>query len=123
MRSQAKLILAAARAAFAVAMIGSFAFAVMPASSAPSFIPWDKANHFIAFYVLTGLGAAAFPRRPLWQVAAALSLYGALIECVQAIPLVNRDADVWDWVADTLAIGATLLPLVLVPWRRWLEDK
>lgn len=79
---------------------------------------WDKAEHFTAFYVLTVLAAAAFPRRPLWAIAAGLSLVGAGIEVVQALPFVARDSDVWDWVADTLAIGAVLLPIALPGWRR-----
>jgi hypothetical protein len=79
---------------------------------------WDKAEHFTAFYVLTVLAAAAFPRRSLPAIAAALSLLGAGIEVVQAMPFVARDSDVWDWVADTVAIAAAMLPLALPAWRR-----
>jgi hypothetical protein len=78
---------------------------------------WDKAEHFTAFYVLTILAAAAFPRRPLLAIAVALSLLGAGIELVQALPFIARDSDVWDWFADTLAILAALLPLALPRWR------
>jgi hypothetical protein len=80
-------------------------------------VPWDKAEHFIAFYALTGLGVAAFPRRPLWVVAVSLSALGALIEFVQGLSIVHRDRDFWDWVADTTAIVAALSPMVLVWWR------
>jgi hypothetical protein len=31
--------------------------------------------------------------------------------------MVNRDRDVWDWVADNTAIVAALSPMVLVWWR------
>jgi hypothetical protein len=78
---------------------------------------WDKAEHFLAFYILTLLAAAAFPRRPLWAVAVALSLLGAGIEVVQALPIVSRDSDFWDWFADTLAIMAVLLPFAVLSWR------
>lgn len=78
---------------------------------------WDKAEHFTAFYVMTVLAAAAFPRRPLLQIAVALSLLGAGIELVQALPFVDRDSDFWDWFADTLAILAAFLPLCLTGWR------
>ena len=66
--------------------------------------PWDKAEHFIAFYALTGLAVAAFPKRNLFVIAALLSAFGALIEIVQGLPIVHRDRDFWDWVADTIAI-------------------
>ena len=81
-------------------------------------VPWDKAEHFIAFYALTGLAAAAFPRRNLLWIATALSAFGALIEFVQGLPIVHRDRDFWDWVADTIAILAALAPMLLVWWRR-----
>lgn len=79
---------------------------------------WDKAEHFTAFYVLTILAAAAFPRRPLLVIAVALSLLGAGIEVVQGLPFIARDCDIWDWVADTLAIAAVCLPLALPRWRK-----
>ena len=79
---------------------------------------WDKAEHFTAFYVLAILAAAAFPRRPLLAIAVSLSLLGAGIEVIQALPFVARDSDAWDWVADTLAIAAAYLPLALPRWRK-----
>jgi hypothetical protein len=78
---------------------------------------WDKAEHFTAFYVLALLAAVAFPRRPLLSLAIALSALGAGIEVVQALPFVNRDSDFWDWFADTLAISAAFLPVMLTGWR------
>src|SRR5947208_4584957 len=92
--------------------------AVMPASQTLHLVPWDKAQHFIAFYGLTGLAVAAFPRRNLFWIAVALSGLGALIEVIQGLPTVNRDRDVWDWVADNAAIAAALSPMLLVWWRR-----
>jgi hypothetical protein len=68
--------------------------------------------------VLTGLAVAAFPKRNLFILAALLSAFGALIEIVQGLPMVQRDRDFWDWVADTMAISAALAPLLLSWWRR-----
>lgn len=107
-----------AKVAFFAALSFTFYSAVIPPQHALQLVPWDKAEHFIAFYALTGLAAAAFPRRHLLVIALALSGFGALIEIVQGLPIVHRDKDIWDWVADTLAIGAALAPMLLVWWRR-----
>ena len=89
---------------FWAAVAACSALAVMPAAQAPQVLPSDKAEHFLAFVVLTALGVIAYPRRPLWLIGAGLSAFGALIELTQALPIVHRDCDVWDWVADTAAI-------------------
>jgi hypothetical protein len=110
-------LLRLAQAAFFSALVFTFVCAVLPPGHAIQLVPWDKAEHFIAFYVLTGLAASAFPRRSLLSIAASLSAFGALIEIVQGMPIVHRDMDFWDWAADTLAIGAALAPMLLVWWR------
>ena len=111
------LLVRLARAAFFAALIFTFYSAVIPPEKAIHLVPWDKAEHFIAFYALTGLAAAAFPRRNLIVIAALLSGFGALIEIVQGLDIVRRDRDFWDWVADTIAIIAALAPMLLVWWR------
>ncbi len=107
-----------AKLAFFAALVFTFYSAVIPPTHALQLVPWDKAEHFIAFYGLTGLAVAAFPKRQLIVIAALLSAFGALIEFVQGLPMVHRDRDFWDWVADTLAIIAALAPMLLVWWRR-----
>ena len=111
------LLVRLAKAAFFAALIFTFYSAVIPPQQAVSLVPWDKAEHFIAFYALTGLAAAAFPRRNLILIAILLSGFGALIEFVQGLDIVRRDRDFWDWVADSLAIIAALAPMLLVWWR------
>ena len=110
-------LLRLAQVAFFSALLFTFYSAVIPPALALQLVPWDKAEHFIAFYALTGLAASAFPRRNLFAIAVSLSAFGALIELVQGTPIVHRDMDFWDWVADTLAIGAALAPMLLVWWR------
>ncbi len=112
------LLIRLARLAFFSALVFTFYSAVIPPQHAIQLVPWDKAEHFIAFYALTGLAVAAFPKRNLFVIAALLSGFGALIEYVQGLPSVHRDRDFWDWVADTLAIAAALSPMLLVWWRR-----
>jgi len=77
--------------------------------------PNDKVEHMIAFATLAMLAAFAFPRTALLRLLVGLSLFGALIEVVQAIPALQRDSDIKDWAADTVAAG---LILGLVWWRR-----
>ncbi len=107
-----------AQIAFFAALAFTFYSAVIPPHRAVQLVPWDKAEHFIAFYALTGLAGAAFPRRNLLWIAAGLSAFGALIEFVQGLAIVHRDRDFWDWVADSIAICAALAPMLLVWWRR-----
>ena len=112
------LLRRAAILAFWVALIFAFYEAVIPPGKSIQLFPWDKAVHFVAFYVLAGLAAAAYPRRNLVLIAVLLSGFGALIEIVQALPMVHRDSDFWDWFTDTIAVGAALAPMLLVCWRR-----
>jgi hypothetical protein len=107
-----------AQVAFLAALIFTFYSAVIPPEQAFQLAPWDKAEHFLAFYALTGLGVAAFPKQSLFLIGALLSAFGALIEFVQGLDIVHRDRDFWDWVADTVAIIMALAPMLLVWWRR-----
>ena len=67
------LLIQLARCAFFAALVFTFYSAVIPPAHAVQLVPWDKAEHFIAFYALTGLGVAAFPRGRIWVIAAMLS--------------------------------------------------
>jgi hypothetical protein len=116
------LLIRLAQAAFCVALLFTFYSAVIPPAKAIQLAPWDKAEHFIAFFVLTGLAVAAFPRRNLLLIAVLLSVFGALIEFVQGLSVVSRDRDFWDWVADTIAIASALAPMLLVWWRRMVAS-
>jgi hypothetical protein len=111
------LLLKVARVAFFAALVFTFYSAVAPPAQALHLTPWDKATHFIAFYALTGLAVAAFPKANLAAIAALLSAFGALIELVQGLPSVHRDRDFWDWVADSIAIACALAPMLLYWWR------
>ncbi|HEV7614446.1 MAG TPA: VanZ family protein [Steroidobacteraceae bacterium] len=111
------MLIRLAQAAFFAALIFTFYSAVIPPTHAVQLVPWDKAEHFMAFYVLTGLAVAAFPGSRLWVIAALLCAFGAFIEFVQGLPIVHRDRDFWDWVADSVAILAALSPMLLVWWR------
>lgn len=105
----------AARALFWAAALFAFVMAVLPHPPDLIFEPSDKVQHMTAFAVLAALGAWSFPATGLAALAVRLSLFGATIELIQAIPALNRDSDPVDWIADTIACALVLL---FVAWRR-----
>jgi peptidoglycan/LPS O-acetylase OafA/YrhL len=105
----------ARRLLFWAAVAFAFVMAVLPHPPEIPGQPNDKVQHIAAFTVLGLLGVWAYARAPLFRLLVGLSLFGAFIELVQAIPALHRDSDVKDWIADTFACGAVLL---LVRWRR-----
>lgn len=113
----ARLLLWSSRAAFAAALVAGSISAVMPAADTPHVLPWDKAEHFVGFYILAALGAFAFPRLKAVWLAAGLIALGGAIEIVQGLPMVGRDSDVKDWIADTIAVACALGPLIIARWR------
>lgn len=102
---------------FWAAALATFAGAVTPADVMPRLAESDKVLHFLAFFTLSLVAALAFPGIGVITVGLGLSAFGALIELVQAIPHLNRDSDIWDWAADTIAIAVVLLPIALARRR------
>lgn len=98
------------RQAFWAATIFAFVMAVLPHPPQLPGEPTDKVQHMLAFAVLAGLAVAGWPDAAGWRLLLGLSAFGALIEFVQAIPALHRDADWRDWLADT---GAILFVLAL----------
>jgi VanZ family protein len=106
----------ASRFLFWAAFCFAFVMAVLPHPPEIPGNPGDKLQHIAAFATLALLGSFAYPATALLQLLVRLSLFGALIEAVQAIPSLHRDSDVWDWVADTAAVAVVLL--LVWGWRR-----
>ena len=104
-----------ARVSFWAAACFAFVMAVLPHPPEVPGHPSDKVQHILAFATLAALGAAAYPRAIWVRLLVGLSLFGALIEVVQAIPALHRDSDVVDWLADTATAGLVLL--VIRWWR------
>jgi VanZ family protein len=94
------------RCLFALCAVAVLALALLPSAPLPT-TGWDKLNHFLAFSVLFLLGRQAFPQR-VWTLAAALVLYGGLIEVLQSLTP-DRSADWQDIVADSIGIAIGLL--------------
>lgn len=104
-----------ARAIFWAAACFAFVMAILPHPPEVPGEPNDKVQHIIAFATLAVLGSFAYPATALVQLLLRLSLFGAMIEVVQAIPALHRDSDVLDWLADTAAV---LVVLLIVRWWR-----
>jgi len=108
-----------ARMALAICILFTAWGAFAPEHSyKPHLFPWDKAEHFSAFFSLTACAIVAFPRMPLLWVGAALSGSGALIEVVQGLPWVHRDSSITDWAADTIAVCAVMGVIFATRLRR-----
>lgn len=84
----------------------------------------DKVLHFSAYFVLYIVLATririiheAWPSvRQTIILAAVTSLYSALDEITQGIPIINRYPDVMDAVADCAGVAAAILVVGLVYW-------
>src|SRR3954447_25370392 len=103
------------RLLFWAATIFAFVMAILPHPPELPGAPSDKIQHMVAFATLGVLGAWAYAGAALLQLLAGLSLFGAFIEVVQAVPALHRDSDIKDWAADTVAAALVLL---LIRWRR-----
>ena len=107
-----------ARLAFWTACVFAFVMAVIPVP--PEIPASDKLQHMFAFVVLAGLGRLAYADVKKRWLLVGLMAFGALIEIVQALPIVGRDSDPLDWVADTAAALAVFVIVAL--WSYFRDD-
>jgi VanZ family protein len=105
------------RLAFWSAAAFAFVMAVLPHPPELPGDPSDKVQHVAAFATLGLLGTLAYPRLSAPKLVVRLSLFGAFIELVQAIPKLHRDSSVLDWIADTIACAIVLAAL------RWYHGR
>ena len=96
---------AVARGAFAVVVLVSLAVLFAPPSDVPSAAPGvDKAVHLSLFLALALTGRWAGLGRRVAVVS--LLVYAAVSEVLQGTALVDRDAELLDWVADAVGVAA-----------------
>lgn len=107
-----------ARVAFWLVLVFALVMAFLPK---PPQLPidgfGDKFEHMLAFVTMSVLAIMGYPATSRLKIIVRLSLLGALIEVVQAIPVLHRDSDVFDWVADTVAVLVIVIPAQWFEWR------
>lgn len=96
-------------ALFYLAIAFTLTMALLPSPPQMPGNPGDKMQHMAAFATLTLLAIITFPPARYVRIFLTLAALGALIEILQAIPRLHRDAEVADWVADCGAVLAVLL--------------
>lgn len=112
MKRRTETISRLARLAFWPALVFALVMAVLPKPpELPTDELGDKFHHMVAFFTLTVLAGGGWPRFPVVRLVFAFSLLGVGIEVVQLIPALHRTADWRDWMADSLAILAALVPV------------
>lgn len=80
-----------------------------------NFVPADKAAHFVAFYGLTALMMAAFPKNRRLEITLAAVLLGGSIEIAQMFT--HRGVSLGDLSADAVGAFAVWVPMWLQPLR------
>ena len=91
------------------ALVFAFVMASLPQPPPLPGDPSDKVLHVLAFLVLAGLAAFAYPRVRLIVIFLGLALFGGAIEVAQAIPQLGREPSWVDWLADVAAAATVLL--------------
>jgi VanZ family protein len=102
--------------AFLAASAYALAKALLPDDHSIGLIPWDKARHFIVFYVLSVLAGLALPQSRLHRVGLVILAFGGAIEILQGF--VGRDASWFDLLADACGISAAFGPMLVSQWWR-----
>lgn len=95
----------------------AFIMACLPQPPGVPFEPSDKIQHIVAFALLALLARIAFWEAGALSIFVGLSIFGALIECVQLVPALGRDADIFDWLADNAAV--LLVLLIVKTFQYW----
>jgi VanZ family protein len=83
----------------------------------------DKVEHCLGYFLLTFWFCSIYPRQRYWVVGLYMLGMGILVEVLQGVMQLGRQADVRDLVADVIGIAPALL-LALTPlgrWPRWFE--
>ncbi len=103
-----------ARLGLVVCLLCVTTLALLPITEIPGFMVWDKANHFIAFVVLTGLLYFSFEKIKIFTlIILPLFGYGFLLEVIQGLTE-YRVFSMFDLLADAIGIMAGIVVCRLI---------
>ncbi|WNC71170.1 VanZ family protein [Thalassotalea psychrophila] len=103
---------------FVVCLLSVSYLALMPIAELPNISSYDKANHFIAFFVLSVLQSFCYTKSRNVNVMAWLFVYGMLLEVLQGTTTF-RHFSYLDLLADVFGIVVGLiLTTTLWPYLR-----
>ena len=105
------------RIAFWAAVVFAFTMAELP-QPVLELSSSDKVQHMVAFFTITTLGCTAYRGLSRAKLMLAIIAFGGLIELVQMVPELHRDAEWSDWAADILAVLLALAITHLIESRR-----
>lgn len=103
-----------ARVLYFVLVAAILVIAIVPQIDVPVGTPSDKVNHIIAFFTLAFFAKLLWPERRIWIKALWLVGFGALIEILQGVMAVGRDAAWGDFAADVIATAVGLAAARLI---------
>ena len=86
---------------------------LIPPDQVPNFHTNDKVEHAGAYFAMAFWFGGLLDRRYFPAMIIGLMALGALIEVAQGLMGLGRDADVWDFVADSLGVFAAVIPAYL----------
>lgn len=77
----------------------------------------DRVEHAAVSYFVTIFLLAAFPRIPLWAPAVALTVFGVLVEGIQALPGVVGAPQAGDVIANSAGAVLATFPIACLRGR------
>lgn len=102
--------------AFWLAAAVTLTFALLPHPPSVMGDAGDKVQHVLAFGVLSLLAAGYYGLDRARLIFISLAALGGLIEVLQMIPALHRDAEWLDWAADCAAVLTTLVACRATAW-------
>jgi VanZ family protein len=108
------------RVVLAVYWLTIFILTHIPSPQLPKVDIGDKTAHLLAYGLLSGLLLVTLHRTSRIRRVEAVTLlicicYGAIDEWIQAIPIINRSCELYDWFADVTgaAIAVAVISVML----------
>lgn len=100
--------------AFAAGLALLTVLSLLPREALPPTGVWDKAQHAVAYFMVSAAGFAAFQgRRGMLGVALFMFVYGGVIEILQGLTA-DRTASLGDLTANAIGIAAAAGAALLV---------